>query len=116
MDSLPSLDELVEKASIIVQKYVSLGGYENTLSTQLQADLGNDTLKVQAGSSWTSPSVPQPSAEQMASTEKTKSDNNTFDGDRTLANSILFKMQMGSWLLLEYGIKDGVTRKCVHSL
>ncbi|KAL0566093.1 hypothetical protein V5O48_015922 [Marasmius crinis-equi] len=46
MDTLPSLDELVRKASVIVQKYTSVGGYENVLSASLQAELKEEDLKV----------------------------------------------------------------------
>ncbi|KAK1235738.1 hypothetical protein PQX77_001026 [Marasmius sp. AFHP31] len=94
LETLPSLDGLLRKASVIAE---------------LQ-----DSLKVKIGSAWISSSVSGPSQEQMGTAEKT--DEEAFDGDRSLANSILFKMQMGSWLLLQYAIKDGDIGRVMEQL
>ncbi|KAL0061595.1 hypothetical protein AAF712_011564 [Marasmius tenuissimus] len=92
-DQLPSLDALVLKGRILVQRYASIRAYEHALSSDLHKK-SDPALKVPTGTPWTSPNV---------------SDNESpvFDGDRSLANGILFKMQFGSWLALDFAIHDG---------
>ncbi|KAK1235387.1 hypothetical protein PQX77_001394 [Marasmius sp. AFHP31] len=103
---LPSLNELVNKAGVLVQKYVSVGGYERVQSWHRQDQLRNKKLKVKEGNSWL----------LGGSTANEADDTEPFDGDQTLANSILFKMQFGSWLLLSYAIRDGDMGRVMEQL
>ncbi|THU75413.1 hypothetical protein K435DRAFT_880874, partial [Dendrothele bispora CBS 962.96] len=116
-NQLPPLEFLIESASIIVQKYVSIGGYERVLSSRHQSELREKNLWVKLGSAWLSSYISNPPQEQMEHDIPLDSkDGEAFDGDRSLANSILFKMQFGSWLLLEYAIKDGDVGKVMQQL
>ncbi|THU92216.1 hypothetical protein K435DRAFT_840650 [Dendrothele bispora CBS 962.96] len=113
--NLPTLDELLSKADILIQQYVSIGAYERVQSVQHQRELKRAELKVKVGSEWVLQSVSLPSREQTADISSVKDPEN-FDGDRSLANSILFKAQFGSWLLLEYAIKDGDIGRVLEQL
>jgi hypothetical protein len=116
-NSLPALDELLSTADTLIQKYVSLGGYERVLSIQNQRELKNQKLKLDHGSEWTSQSVASPSPEQVLTDDGcTMKDAESFDGDRSLSNSILFKVQFACWLLLEYAIKDGDIGRVLEQL
>jgi hypothetical protein len=113
--AIPTLDELLSNADILIQQYVSLAGYKRVLSTQNQRELKKPNLKVKLGKEWVSQSVTSLSSEQLSDNGATK-DNEGFDGDRSLANSILFKTQFTSWLLLEYTIKDGDIGRVLEQL
>ncbi|KAL0056732.1 hypothetical protein AAF712_016661 [Marasmius tenuissimus] len=52
----------------------------------------------------------------MGASTNVEEDCEPFDGDQTLSNSILFKMQFGSWLLLSYTIRDGDIGQVVEQL
>ncbi|THU76265.1 hypothetical protein K435DRAFT_705186 [Dendrothele bispora CBS 962.96] len=115
-NELPSLEALLSQASNIVQMYASVGGYERVLTRRRYSELTEKELQVKEGSLWGS-SVSNHSQEQSKHDLPTKlMDSELFDGDRSLANSILFKMQFGSWLLLEYAIKDGDIGKVMQQL
>jgi hypothetical protein len=113
--AVPTLDKLLYKSDMLIQQYVSIGAYERVLSIQNQCELKLPTLKVKVGTEWTSQAVTSSSTEQISDDEVTK-DNEDFDGDRSLANSILFKTQFASWLLLEYAIKDGDMGRVLEQL
>ncbi|KAK7472123.1 hypothetical protein VKT23_000244 [Stygiomarasmius scandens] len=106
--NLPSFEILLAHADTLVRQYMCSAAYERVLSTKRQSSLKNPILKVKTGTPWVSPNV-LPSQEQSAQTMETKlkTDVADFDGDRSLANSIAFKMQFGSWLLLDHAIKGG---------
>ncbi|THU94231.1 hypothetical protein K435DRAFT_860767 [Dendrothele bispora CBS 962.96] len=107
-NELLTLEFLLSQGSILVQRYASIGGYERVLSFRRYSELREKELQVKSGTPWDSLSVSNHLEEQMNHGVPGNSmDSEVFDGDRSLANSILFKMQFGSWLLLEYAIKDG---------
>ncbi|KAL0578106.1 hypothetical protein V5O48_003885 [Marasmius crinis-equi] len=102
-NTLPSFDDILSKARLLAQRYASARAYEHALSSELHRK-ASPALKVPAGSPWTSPDV----FIAFTPTE--------FDGDRTLANSILFKMQFGSWLALDFAIHDGEVGRVMEQL
>ncbi|THU81189.1 hypothetical protein K435DRAFT_694087 [Dendrothele bispora CBS 962.96] len=114
-NSVPTLDVLLSQADVIIQQYISLGGYERVLSIQSQRELKNPNLRIKTGSEWVPHSVATPSAEQMSDDAIVK-ESEIFDGDRSLANSILFKVEFSSFLLLEFAIKDGDMGRVLEQL
>ncbi|THU88270.1 hypothetical protein K435DRAFT_917531 [Dendrothele bispora CBS 962.96] len=116
---LPKFDALLENASTLVRQYMCSAAYERVLSTRHQTSLNirNPNLKIKPGSLWTR-SDTGGSVEQAQQNTKSNSvtDPVNFDGDRTLANSIAFKMQFGSWLLLDHAIKSGDVGRLMEQL
>ncbi|KAK7021767.1 hypothetical protein VNI00_017278 [Paramarasmius palmivorus] len=108
---LPELGTLLHQASKLVRKYGTVEAYETALSSEGQKK-ASESMKIPTGL-WDSPSVSNPSTEQQKELPQEPSG---FDGDRTLANSILFKMQFGSWLLLEHAISEGDTGRVMQLL
>ncbi|THV01769.1 hypothetical protein K435DRAFT_654641 [Dendrothele bispora CBS 962.96] len=106
--SLPDFDSLLATASILVQQYVSVAAINRVLSLHDQDTLKNPKLQIKKGKIWTA-HLCQKSKEQtaQANSETITCDPDDFDGDHSLANSIAFKMQFGSWLLLDHAIKGG---------
>ncbi|THU82412.1 hypothetical protein K435DRAFT_691498 [Dendrothele bispora CBS 962.96] len=113
---LPSLDTLMSKAGIVVQKYASVGGYNRVISSSRHSGVKIKELRVELGTPWVSSSVKNPSPEQSNQPDSKMTDVDSFDGDRSLANSILFKMQFGSLLLLRYAIQDGDVGRVIQQL
>lgn len=107
-DNLPNFEKLLLLAQTLVQQYVSTGAYEQVLSKTVQDNVVNPKLKVKQGTTWLAPSC-APSLEQTKQfeLETASRDPEDFDGDCSLANLIAFKIQFGSWLLLDYAIKGG---------
>ncbi|THU89980.1 hypothetical protein K435DRAFT_676791 [Dendrothele bispora CBS 962.96] len=105
-NSLPTLEYLLEAADSLIQCYISISGYQRVISLEARNEVKQDKMRVNPGSEWVSSQIAQPLKEQVDDKGISR-DIVGFDGDRTLANSILFKLQFGSYLLLEYAIKDG---------
>ncbi|KAK1223392.1 hypothetical protein PQX77_013735 [Marasmius sp. AFHP31] len=83
---LPPLEQLIRKGSVLMQHVRA------------------KELKVKPGKPWTSLQ------------DSSEDDREPFDGDQTLSNSILFKMQFGSWLLLYYAIRDSDIGRVMEQL
>ncbi|KAJ7703927.1 hypothetical protein B0H17DRAFT_1193860 [Mycena rosella] len=153
-DCLPSIDDLLEQASILRERYASQAAYEQALD-KAEQDGALHRSKFPMGSAWTPPSGPEapvaendidtempglntipdvhnpaedaavgaePSAEIPTTPEPKDSNAEAcdaeegpkvhkeppgFNGDRVLSNSILFLMEFGWWIELNYAIPEG---------
>ncbi|KAJ7939559.1 hypothetical protein B0H13DRAFT_2300240 [Mycena leptocephala] len=112
---LPTLDDLLEQAAIIRERYTSQAAYD-----QFAVDSG-DIPEDQAEES---PDHDEPDADISQAAEPPKANPNRrddedgpktheelpeFDGDRVLSNAILFLMEYGWWTELNYAIPEGDT-------
>lgn len=107
--------------AILVDRYASQDAYEQALSKAESTD-APAPMKVKFGLSWSS-STPGASSLSMPETNmavsettpdlpyenlpKAHQESNKFDGDRVLANSILFLQDFGWWTELAYAIPEG---------
>ncbi|THU84431.1 hypothetical protein K435DRAFT_870254 [Dendrothele bispora CBS 962.96] len=107
---LPSLETLISQASNIVSRYISICRYNRVLSSSTHSGVKVKELKVDCGTPWTSNAISNSPSEQS------NQNNKHFDGNRSLANSILFKMQFGSLQLLKYAIRDGDVGQVIQQL
>ncbi|KAE9401907.1 hypothetical protein BT96DRAFT_991740 [Gymnopus androsaceus JB14] len=116
--TLPTFHCLMLTAGILVQQYVSSSAYKRVLSADTQDKVAqiNPALVVKTGSPWIAP-LCVASKEQIVQgeAEEVACDPDEFDGDCTLANTIVYKLQFGLWLLLDDAIKSGDVR-CVMQL
>ena len=118
---LPTLVALLLQAAILVDRYASQDAYEQALSKAESTD-APEPMKVEFGSSWTSStdsvsSLPAVLLDTQDHTNapplpnenlpKVHQESNKFDGDRVLANSILFLQDFGWWMELAYAIPEG---------
>ena len=120
---LPTLDILLLQAAILVDRYASQDAYEQALSKAESTD-APAPMKVEFDSSWTrsalgvlslqetnmapdtqdtQANVPHPNENLPKAHQESKN----FDGDRVLANSILFLQDFGWWMELAYAIPEG---------
>lgn len=102
---MPTLDSLVKLAETLVDCFMSQDAYERALSRKNH----NNTLGClypPTGEPWIPPSKPPYPSEEM-STTKGHTEEDGFDGDRILANSILFLMEYGWWIEASYAIPEG---------
>ncbi|KAK1228298.1 hypothetical protein PQX77_008662 [Marasmius sp. AFHP31] len=122
-NKLPSFDELLERMEHIVDRYMSSEAYEQALS--LEANKVSPPAhcfptKTTSKSFHGSTLVPPPfenippeegvdiqRGEATVEGAKLVKEKSGFDGDRTLANSILFKMEYSYWLEASYAISEG---------
>ncbi|KAJ3864856.1 hypothetical protein EV359DRAFT_40092 [Lentinula novae-zelandiae] len=102
---LPTFDELLRTSAALVQKYGTMRAYRQVLTSEYHSK-SPTTIKIDADSTWYSPTVTNSSDEHSMDNTSPK-DCDKFDGDRCLANSILFKFQFGTWMFLDYAIRDG---------
>jgi hypothetical protein len=130
-NKLPSLNELLEQADTIIDRYASTTAYERALS-------GSESLSphprfaVSVGTPWdpkaagNSPLMENDdSALPTDATKPLHKESEGFDGDRVLANGILFRMDFSLWIEFTYAISEGDTGRmyeilkvccCVQSL
>lgn len=144
---MPTLDDLLEHASILRERYASQSAYEQSLD-KAEQDVAASRTKFPVGSPWTAPRTskdpapppemdtdmpgpedagdeapddnePQAAAPSAQKKEVPRKSTNSvdgpkvhteqpgFDGDRVLSNSILFLMEFGWWIELNYAIPEG---------
>ncbi|KAF8144094.1 hypothetical protein K438DRAFT_1910977 [Mycena galopus ATCC 62051] len=131
---LPTFDALLAQASIIREHYASQTAYDQSLD-KAEQDEASARTKFHPGSSWTPPCAPETPAAtapdsdaEMPDLAETRDDDPNevpskstsdkdgpkvheelpgFDGDRVLSNSILFLMEFGWWIELNYAIPEG---------
>ncbi|KAK7019386.1 hypothetical protein VNI00_018099 [Paramarasmius palmivorus] len=108
---IPTFKALLDHASTLVQRYASLEAFERALSGDLH-EKAPEAVKVRPGDAWSSPNVSSSSEKGGEAIEEP----DDFDGDRTLANSILFKMMFGTILFMDYAISDGDTGRLIDLL
>ncbi|KAJ7933175.1 hypothetical protein B0H13DRAFT_1856462 [Mycena leptocephala] len=148
--ALPTLDDLLEQASILRERYACQSAYEQSLD-QSEQENAAPRRKFPQGSAWTVPCAPEPTPESapesapepdadddmpdlqdipedpadgqqdeapadVAPAAEPKQDEGGpkvheeipgFDGDRVLSNAILFLMEYGWWIELNYAIAEG---------
>ncbi|KAJ7110688.1 hypothetical protein C8R44DRAFT_934414 [Mycena epipterygia] len=110
-DCLPSLDDLLDQASILRERYASQAAYEQSLSRE-EYDQASTRTKIPSGSPWTPMGIPQPAKSKNTSKDedegpKIHKEAPGFDGDRVMSNAILFIMEFGWWIELNYAIPEG---------
>ncbi|KAJ7167104.1 hypothetical protein C8R46DRAFT_1163398 [Mycena filopes] len=135
-DALPTLEDLLEHATTLRARYASHAAYERSLDKSEHDDTPS-SWKTPDGSPWTAPcapetpipdtdvdmpgladiidepEVPHPTAELSKKSAadgegpKTHTELPGFDGDRVLGNSILFLMEFGWWVEMNYAIPEG---------
>ncbi|KAJ7886975.1 hypothetical protein B0H13DRAFT_1451991, partial [Mycena leptocephala] len=103
-DCLPTLEDLLDQAGIIRERYASQPAYEQSLD-KAEQDKASTRTKFPQGSPWTSSSVPKSSDDING--PKTHKEPPGFNGDRVLSNAILFLMEFGWWVELNYAIPEG---------
>ena len=110
-NELPSLDTLIQQAGSLVDRYASQDAYDQALSKAESGD-APETMKISFGPAWTNQStgstdsapVPLLPTEDVPKVHKEAND---FDGDRVLANSILFLQDFGWWIEIAYAVSEG---------
>ena len=121
-EELPTLDMLLLQAAILVDRYASQDAYEQALS-QAESTDAPAAMKVKCGPSWTSSShgvlsmvmnIEVPGSQDTDATSlphenvpKAYEETDKFDGDRVLANSILFLQDFGWWTELAFAVPEG---------
>ncbi|KAJ7190106.1 hypothetical protein GGX14DRAFT_382544 [Mycena pura] len=102
-NQIPTVDELLEKATVMIQLYMSSAGYYSALARS-----GTWVNFVQ-GPTWdnTSPSSSTPSAVQADA---------DFAGDQVLANSIIFRRDFLNWVELSDAVSEGDIGRVVEVL
>ncbi|KAJ6563964.1 hypothetical protein B0H19DRAFT_1285077 [Mycena capillaripes] len=122
-DCLPTLDDLLEHASIIRERYACQTAYEQSLD-KAEQDTASTRTKFPEGSAWTPANVPEEhtaaqtphytdpkEASSKSSNDedgpKTHKEPHGFNGDRVLSNAVLFLMEFGWWVELNYAIPEG---------
>ncbi|KAJ7018511.1 hypothetical protein C8F04DRAFT_922199, partial [Mycena alexandri] len=117
LDCPPTLDDLLEHASIIRERYASRAAYDQSLSKAEQED-AIPRERAPTGSPWTKPETddnPPPAPNPPPKSKKSGNEDGPqvhtespgFDGDRVLSNAILFLMEFGWWIELNYAIAEG---------
>ncbi|KAJ7167969.1 hypothetical protein C8R46DRAFT_898893 [Mycena filopes] len=116
---LPTLEDLLEHAANLRERFASQPAYDRSLSKAEYDETSADD-KAPTGSPWiarsapeaepdpppTPPPAPEPTT-KPADGPKVHTEPPKFDGDRVLSNAILFLMEFGWWLELNYAIPEG---------
>ncbi|KAF8809191.1 hypothetical protein BYT27DRAFT_7284261 [Phlegmacium glaucopus] len=117
-DELPSLEILLLQASILVNRYASQDAHEQALSHAESSD-APAPMKVMFGlpfimqNTGSTPSTQldisesDPPALLTEDLPKVHQEADNFDGDRVLANSILFLQDFGWWIEVAFAIPEG---------
>ncbi|KAJ7737529.1 hypothetical protein B0H16DRAFT_1762389, partial [Mycena metata] len=125
IDALPTLDDRLEHAANLRARFASQAAYDLALSKG-EYDSESPSAKAPKGSAWKSrspaepPSAPEKPVESGGEDEsempgladihdgpKVHAETAEFDGDRVLSNAILFLMEFGWWIELNYAIPEG---------
>ncbi|KAL0563870.1 hypothetical protein V5O48_018192, partial [Marasmius crinis-equi] len=107
-NKLPSFDSLLEISNELVTRYASLRAYEQALSQKANSSSPDD-LKFPTRAQHTTYSdmdVDEAVGDEIKKEEGHK-EKDGFDGDRVLANSVLFKFEYSLWIEVGYAISDG---------
>ncbi|KAJ7051260.1 hypothetical protein C8F01DRAFT_1263285 [Mycena amicta] len=109
--TIPSLSNIIARARLLVDKYMSLTAYHTALSTNRQ-DIPPDAQFAQ-GSDWSNPSTNQGSntVDTGLFVEKPG-----FGGDRVLANLIIFRRDYLLYYELTKAVSDGDTGRVLEAL
>ncbi|THU96622.1 hypothetical protein K435DRAFT_664083 [Dendrothele bispora CBS 962.96] len=105
-DELPTLDSLIDTAKILVDRYASPHAYQYVLSQELYGKLPED-LRAPTRAEWILPSSMNSTGSNSESVPTSHIEDDEFDGDRVLANSILFMYEYGLWIEAAYAIPEG---------
>ena len=101
-DQLPTFNKLLDDALTVYHRYASLDAYERALSKQ-SSTTHDPTMAIPTGKVW---APPRDSTLTEARPEVAKEEEG-FDGDRTLANSILFLHEYSTWVELAHATPEG---------
>lgn len=116
--NLPSLDALLQEAALLVNRYASQEAYEQSLSAAesrnapepMKVKPGPVTVVAAAGAMETQANEPtevDPPSLPTENIPKVHQEADGFDGDRVLANSILFLQDFGWWIEISYAVPEG---------
>ncbi|PBK64863.1 hypothetical protein ARMSODRAFT_892428 [Armillaria solidipes] len=107
--SLPSLESLILDAKTLVRRYASTAAAEQALRRQDMESAPN-IYRVPVGRQWISHSTNE-SDEKVDKGDQKESppfkEDDGFDGDRVLANSVLFLRDFSWWIEAVYAVADG---------
>ncbi len=111
--SLPTLEELLVQAETLIDRYSSFTAYDQALSLA-ETKLSSEQFPIPLGSEWSTISAPasgshlnQPSSSTKPEASKYHEEEVTFDGDRVLANSIMFMLEYGWLTELSHAVPEG---------
>ncbi|PPQ73039.1 LOW QUALITY PROTEIN: hypothetical protein CVT26_014657 [Gymnopilus dilepis] len=106
-NELPTLEFLMEQAAILVNRHASQAAYEQALSSAESIN-APAPMRIPFGSG--SHVHPAPDFDAQSAAEPVPNvheEARNFDGDRVLANSILFLQDFGWWTELAYAVPEG---------
>ncbi|KAJ7020892.1 hypothetical protein C8F04DRAFT_1224175 [Mycena alexandri] len=110
IDCLPTLDDLLEHAADLRRRFASQAAYDLALS-KAEYDGETPSAKAPRGSPWVSHTshhdTPPPPPPKPNEGPKVHTETPEFDGDRVFSNAILFLMEFGWWIELNYAIPEG---------
>lgn len=99
---------LILKAETLAHRYASTVVYDQSLSLS-DSQSAPETFKISIGKAWVASSAHSSTeaahADDKLETSHTEADG--FDGDRILANSILFLHDFSWWVEMVYAVADG---------
>ncbi|KAK7446004.1 hypothetical protein VKT23_014627 [Stygiomarasmius scandens] len=102
----PKFDNLLAKAICITSRWVSLESVSQALSSDMSSL--SDDLKFPMGDPYESGGhAMNVDGEQQNGKLESFKEKEDFEGDRVLANSILFKWEYSLWLELAYAVPEG---------
>ena len=114
-DELPSLETILTQADILVKRYASQDAYEQALShpeskdapDHMKVPFASPTTNTSSSETATDASQSNPPALPAEDVPKVHQEEEKFDGDRVLANSILFLQDFGWWTEISYAVPEG---------
>ena len=114
-DELPLLETILSQAGILVKRYASQDAYEQALShaeskdapDHMKVPFGSPTANASPSGIATNTAQNDPPALPAEAVPKVHQEEEKFDSDRVLANSILFLQDFGWWTEMSYAVPEG---------
>lgn len=97
---------MLRQADVLQAQYASADAYEQALSETLMAD-STDEFKIPTGTAWKPPTALSKLSSSKEAQPDAHEEEDNFQGDRVLANSILFVREFMWWIELKYAIPEG---------
>ncbi len=108
--SLPTLDDLLRQAEALVDRYSSFTAYDQAISLS-ETNSSSAEYRIPTGSQWnTLGTLPLPhhnTSSLKSDASKCHEEEEGFDGDRVLANSIMFMLEYGWLTELSHAVPEG---------
>ena len=114
-DEIPLLETILIQAGILVKCYASQDAYEQALShaesedapDHIKVPFASPTTNTSSSGMATNTAQSDPPALPAEYVPKVHQEDEKFDGDRVLTNSILFLQDFGWWTELSYAVPEG---------